>query len=82
MPLFYFDTDDGTCLVRDTEGMEFTSEAPARQQALIALADKLREHVEDGGRRLLLVAVRDQDGAVIYRATVRLKGEWVQSRVE
>ena len=79
MPLFFFDSDDGDALIRDRQGMVLTNETQARRYALAALADMLRDQVEDGGRRMLLVAVRDQWGDVIYRATLKLKGEWVET---
>ena len=81
MPLFYFDSDDGDALVRDEEGMTLAHAAQARRYALIVLAVMLRDHVEEGGRRMLLVAVRDGEGKVVYRATLTLKGEWAASTV-
>ncbi len=77
MHRYFFDIDDDDRLVRDDEGLMLTSDEAARKQALAALPGITGEHLPDGDRRTFVVAIRNEAGEVIYRATLSLKGEWV-----
>ena len=81
MPRYFIDTDDGDLLIVDDEGQVLLSEASARMFALDALPDMARDNMPDGDRRTFVVGVRDHTGEVIYRATLALKGEWVERKV-
>ena len=45
--------------------------------ALECLPDMARDRIHDGGPRIFVAVVRNQRGAVLYRATLSLKGDWV-----
>ena len=76
MPHFFFDTDDGNFRHEDDEGSELPSIEAARIEALDALPDMARNQFPDRDRRTYSVRVRDEDGRVIYFASLDLVGEW------
>ncbi|MCJ2093089.1 MULTISPECIES: DUF6894 family protein [unclassified Methylobacterium] len=76
MPHFFFDTDDGNFRNVDSEGFELSGIEAARIEALDALPDMARNRLPDGDRRTYSVRVRDEDGRVIYFASLDLVGEW------
>ena len=77
MPRYFIDTDDDDFLLIDRDGVELDSDATARLYAQDALPDMARDKMPDGERRTFVVAVRNEAGEVIYRATLTLRGEWV-----
>ena len=78
MPRYYFDTDDDDMLVIDDDGAELPDDDAAWRCAQNTLPDMARDKMPDGDGRTFTVAVRDEMGDVIYRATLSLKGEWVK----
>ena len=79
MPRYFIDTDDGDLFVRDHEGIVLDSELIARDYAQDALPDMARDRLPSpSNRHTFAVGVRDETGAVFYRATLTLKGEWVE----
>ena len=78
MPRYFFDTDDDHTLNIDSEGIDLNDDEAARLHAQDALPDMAREQMPDGNRRSFVVGVRDETGDVIYRATLKLTGEWVE----
>ena len=78
MPHFYFDTHDGSLLVRDAEGYELADIQAARNMAMAALPDMARDHkTADNDRRDFIVDVRDEDHRVVYTACMSLLGRWM-----
>ncbi|MCJ2055026.1 hypothetical protein MKL09_00420 [Methylobacterium sp. J-048] len=76
MPHYCFDTDDGHLRHEDDEGFELPSIEAACIEALDALPDMPRNKLPDQDRRTYSVRVRDEDGRVIYSASLDLFGEW------
>ena len=76
MPRFFFDLYDGDELARDTEGFELQPEE-ARKQAIASLAEIAQDEMPDGDERDFTVRVRDEDGHVIFEATLSLRAHWV-----
>ena len=78
MPRFYFDTHDGSTLVRDVEGHELADMNAARNLAMDVLPDMARDQkTDDNDRRDFIVDVRDDDHRVIYTACMSLLGRWM-----
>ena len=82
MPRYFFDTDDDNVLIVDDEGVILADDEAARLHAQDALPDMARDLMPDGDRRTFQVGVRDGSGATIYRATLTLKGEWVNLKAD
>ena len=80
MPRYFFDTDDGDQSHRDDEGHDLPDVQAARVAALDVLPDMARDKMPDGDRRTFVASVRDDQGAIIYIATLSLKGEWRSTR--
>ncbi|MCJ2067576.1 hypothetical protein MKK75_01950 [Methylobacterium sp. J-030] len=76
MPHFFFDTDDGNFRHQDDEGFELPSIDAARIEALDALPDMARNKLPNRDRRTYSVRVRNEDGTVVYSASLDLVGEW------
>ena len=77
MPKFYFDTFDGDMTSVDTEGIECSSRRVVQDHAIDALPDMARELLPDGPCRTFRVEVRDDGGAVVFRATLELRSAWL-----
>ena len=76
MPCFFIDTDDGDLLVHDEAGLDHADVAAARDMALAALSDMVKYGIRTGGRRAFSARIRDEGGATVYSATLRLEEEW------
>jgi hypothetical protein len=76
MHRYYFDTDDGFLPVRDDAGQAFASVEAARDLAQRALRDMAQQGIPDGERRTFTASVRDENGTILYVATLTLVGEW------
>lgn len=79
MPRFYFDTFDGDRTAVDHEGLECASRDRVQDQAIDALPDMAREVLPDGPNRMFRVEVRDEAGNVVFRASLELRSEWLES---
>ncbi|WP_162560896.1 DUF6894 family protein [Methylobacterium durans] len=77
---FFFDFADGNRCVRDSEGTECESAQDARVEAMRALTAIARDDVLQDDLLDYMVSVRDDDGRLIYRATLSLAGEWLSAR--
>ena len=75
MPLYFFDTDDGDTMHRDTGGQDLPDAEAARSAVLDALPDMARDKMPDGDSRTFIATARDQRGTMVYVATLTLKGE-------
>ncbi len=76
MPRYYIDTDDGSLFVSDDEGQEFASVEAARAMAQKALVEMAQRLIPDGEHRTFTASIRDENGTVLYVATLSLVGEW------
>lgn len=77
MPRYFIDTDDDDMPVVDELGQELSNDAAARNLALASLPDMLSAKLPACDRRSFRASVRDERGAVLYRATLSLDGEWL-----
>lgn len=75
MPRYFIDTHDDDMLVKDEDGMEFADADEAREAALAALPDMVRDKVRDGTDRTFCASVRDEAGTVLFKATLALTGQ-------
>ena len=66
MPRFFFHTEDGRCL-RDEDGTDLTDVHAARNEALIILAEMLKDDPEEFWKdRSFKVTVTDDRGLMLY----------------
>jgi hypothetical protein len=73
MPRFYFDFDNGGSFV-DGDGAEFDGVDTARQEALAALGDAIKDHLREHGDGRLTIRLRDAEGAILeVSATIESK---------
>ncbi|MBX9931547.1 MAG: hypothetical protein K2Y56_08405 [Methylobacterium sp.] len=76
MPRYTIDTNDDELLVEGDDAEGLTDVEAARRAALSVLPDMAREKLPDGDRRTFCASVRDEEGRVVYKATLTLVGEW------
>jgi hypothetical protein len=74
---FFFDIYDGETLQRDDQGQEFPSLAAARDNAVRTLRDLVVDMLPDGDKRIVVIAMRDERGATVFRASFSFMAEWV-----
>lgn len=77
MPHYYFDTKNGTGLIRDEVGYDLPDHAAARAHGLDCLPDMAGDEIPDGDLHAFTVIVRNGDRQVIYVATLNLVGTWL-----
>ncbi|CAO4183421.1 DUF6894 family protein [Methylorubrum aminovorans] len=74
MPRYFFDTHDGAFNL-DEEGNECENFEAARREAMIFLPEVARWEIpRDGDHRAFTVMVRDDNGIVVYTATLTYAG--------
>ncbi|WP_449410012.1 DUF6894 family protein [Methylobacterium komagatae] len=76
MPRDFFDTDDGDDRFQDDEGSDFRDARSARDAAVGSLPEMAGDRLAGGDHDSLTVRVRDQDGTLVYSATLDLVDEW------
>jgi hypothetical protein len=76
MPRYFFDTTNGETAYVDTDGLDLADDEEARTHALDALPDMASDDMPNGDDRRLVVTVRGEDGAVVYTASLTLRGRW------
>jgi hypothetical protein len=74
---FFFDTQDGEIESRDEEGLELPDADAARRLALSSLPDMADDALPNGDHQKFSVVVRTEDGALVYRADLTLRGRWM-----
>ena len=70
MPLFFFDTNHGTDLVRDLMGMILADKSTAKKQAVSRIAEMTMEL--PGGHHEITVLVKNGSGSPIFRVALTL----------
>ena len=80
MPRYHFDSDDGQRQIVDDDGYELSGPEAAQEEALTLLTSFARAALKGDGSRDVRVAVRNEAGDVVYRATMTLRSEWVTQR--
>lgn len=73
MPTYYFDSDDGDRVFRDSDGAEMPDRSDAMEQALDLLRD-LSHGLSAEGSTVLSCTVREAGEAVVYRVTMVVEG--------
>ena len=76
MPLYFFDVTDAGTIETDDFGTDLADDAEARDQAIGLLPDIARDVMPDGDRHEIAVAVRNEQGQVVYDANLTLHGRW------
>ncbi len=77
MAHFYFDFDDGEDQAVDNVGLTYLSPLLARQAAMSALPDFARDALPTDDDRTLTVTVRNESGASIFAARLKLEARWI-----
>ena len=77
MPRYFFDTFDQEERVEDDQGIECSTKADIAMRAIDALPDMARDELPNGTDHDFRVEVRGQDGKVIFRASLKLRSEWL-----
>ena len=75
MPQYFINTDDGDQLHLDDTGHDLPDAEAARAATLDALPDMARDKMPDGDRRTIIATARDEEGTVVYTATLTLVGQ-------
>ncbi len=73
MPRFFFDIRVGSAVSVDSEGQEMDSPEAARVEAMAVLPELIRGLPSDGDEQSFASIVRDESGAAIYEATLKLR---------
>jgi hypothetical protein len=76
MARYFFDTFDGKELMRDEVGIELGDLERVRVEAIDALPDLAREELPDGDESVFAVQARDEEGRIVFTATLTFKGAW------
>ena len=79
MPRFYIDTDDGRSAVIDEDGAEFRDLAGAEDEAMRSLPEMAQSCYPARDWRQVTATVRDEAGAVRFRASMALSVERVRA---
>jgi hypothetical protein len=77
MPLYFFDTYDQGRPSRDEQGIHCSGKSQVQNNALDALPDMAREVLPDGPDHSLRIEVRNEQGRVVFRASLELSSEWL-----
>ncbi len=77
MPRFFFDTFDGDKRMQDDVGVVCDLDE-VDKEAVDALPDIAREKLPDGLKRDLWVRVRDEEGVLVFEASLSLRAHWVK----
>lgn len=79
MPRFYIDTDDGKSAVTDEDGAEYQDLASAEDMAMCSLPEMAQSCYPARDWRQISATVRDEAGAVRFRASLALSVERVRA---
>ena len=73
MPHFYFDLyEQDVCAFNDDVGLELADFKSAQMEAAAAIIDAARYGFTGCVNRKIVLAVREEDGSVIYEATMNI----------
>ena len=81
MPIYYFETDDGNVFRDDLTGVDLPNDLAARQEVVRAFPDMIRELVPDDDERIYAATARNENGDIVYKATMTFRGEWMLAKV-
>lgn len=75
MPLYFFDVHDGGISFEDPFGSDLASVEEAADQAAAILPDLARDALPGRDSHDFAAIVRDENGAVVYRAALLFRGQ-------
>ncbi|WP_172122088.1 hypothetical protein [Devosia sp. 919] len=71
MPRYFFDTDDGTELLRDNEGSELADEQAARDEASLTMAELAKEYIAGSPlQKNVTMWVRNEQGEAVLQLSL------------
>jgi hypothetical protein len=80
MPLYFFDFDDDdddrAPSAPDTMGTDLPTLASVPEEAVAVLANIVKDRLPDGSHRVFSASVRNEEGLVIFTATLTLQSGW------
>ena len=79
MARYFFDIEDDERFSEDDIGIECETQAAARDAAVEALPDIAKTAIPMGDRYTITVTVRDQKGQNVFRATLTVDTDWLDS---
>jgi hypothetical protein len=72
MSRFFFDIDDGSGVLADTEGSEHSDLRDAQREAIDTLTQMGREIFPTNADRELTIEIRDENGRVLMRTALKM----------
>jgi hypothetical protein len=77
MPLYFFDfKDDSAPSPPDTMGTKLPSLECIPEEAVAVLANNAKDRLPDGNHRVFSASVRNEEGLVIFTASLTLQSGW------
>jgi len=79
MPLYFFDFNDDDepgPRAPDTMGTDLSSLTSVPGEAVAVLANIAKDRLPDGNHRVFSVSVRNEEGLVMFTASLTLKSGW------
>jgi hypothetical protein len=78
MPLYFFDfnDDDRAPSAPDSMGTDLPSLEWIPEEAVAALANIAKDQLPDGNHRVFSASVRNEEGLVIFTASLTLQSGW------
>ena len=71
MPIYYFDSDDGTNRFYDDVGTELADDQAARDEATVAISEMAKDHIPgDGPQKKIQMRVRSALGEPLLHLSV------------
>ncbi len=76
MPRYFFDIHNAGDFTPDKYGIDLDDDEEARSQAISLLPEMAREELPDGDQHEFAVKARNEEGTVVYEASLTLNGRW------
>jgi hypothetical protein len=80
MPRYFFDARDAGNVMRDEVGIELPDDKAARKHAATLLPDIARRGLPDGEDHSFGCDARNEGGSVVYRASLKYRGERISCK--
>ena len=82
MPLYFFDSGEGECLLRSDTGVDLPGLQEARDEAVRLLPSIAHDLGTSYTGQDIVSMVRDERDQVIFKATLSLRAEWLAPQPE
>ncbi len=76
MPLYFFDSGEGGCLLPSDTGVDLSGPQEARDEAVRLLPSIAHDMGAGYHGQDIVSMVRDEQGQVIFKAVLSLRAEW------